>query len=427
MQRYSKVEMMLSRAMNSSPFMKRLAKNSYYRLCSWIYSKPYNLKLAASDLSSVEVCPQQFSSSFFGYYDKSPWNVDQNSIVFHAIDYPSHKLPSPEVPMSIIVCDAAIKDFQIIGQSKAWNWQQGSRLFWISPDKVIFNDYKVDKYISKIVDVRKKQEDEIPYSINDVFQNKYALTLNYNRLERLRPDYGYKNSPEEVHSLKPIDEKDGIWKLDLGSGKYELILSLVQLNNLEPKETMENAWHKVNHIMISPLGDKFIFLHRWYKENRKFTRLIQSDKMGQQLRILLDDDMVSHCCWIDNHQIVCWARYAGRDNYYLVNTNTCKVSSLGEYTLWGDGHPSVSLNNKYLVTDTYPDKSRMRYLIMIDLDAKETIKIGEFHESLKFSEQIRCDLHPRWSPHGDFLSIDSNYSGCRKLLILSGIKHYTKE
>ena len=36
---------------------------------------------------------------------------------------------------------------------------------------------------------------------------------------------------------------------------------------------MENAKHWVNHIMISPEGKHFVFLHRWQANNERFDAL----------------------------------------------------------------------------------------------------------------------------------------------------------
>ncbi len=421
MQRYSKLMMILVRFLDSCPSIKALAKWCYYIVCSLLYSKQYKVKLASGEMRLRDANFAGFFSTFFGYYDKSPWNKTQTRMAFHGINYPPHQIPDPDTPVSIVVAKPDLSDPMEIGKSFAWNWQQGSRLCWLSDKQVIFNDYisQEDQYVAKVVDVETRTTAIIPYPMNDVYKDKYGLSLNYDRLERMRPDYGYKNRPEAVKSLKPIDEEDGIWWVDLQTGKGELIISLSRLNCFENKVSMNAAWHKVNHIMISPQGDKFIFLHRWFVRNKKYTRLILSSSNGKDLRVLLDEDMVSHCWWVNNNAILCWARFRGQNNYYLIDTDGDDIHPLGDFSLLGDGHPSVSPDKTILVTDTYPDKYRMRYLVLLSLDTKVATKVGEFYEPLKYSSQSRCDLHPRWSPDGRKIALDTVYSNKRRLTVIS--------
>lgn len=421
MQRYSKLLMALGELLNSCPLIKALAKRCYYVVCSVIYSKPYKVNLFFPELRLKQANLTGFSSTFFGYYDKSIWNKSQKQIAFHGINYPSHHLPDPHIPVSILVAGPDFSDPKEIGKSLAWNWQQGSRLCWISDNHVIFNDYisKEDRYVAKIVNVETQNTTLISYPMGDIYEDKYGLSLNYDRLERLRPDYGYKNRPHVVKSLKPLDNEDGIWWVDLQTGKGELIICLSHLSCFENKVSMNGAWHKVNHIMISPEGDKFIFLHRWFVGNKKYTRLILSSSKGKDLRVLLDEGMVSHCWWVNNTTILCWARFRGKDNYYSVDVYGKDIHPLGDFSLLGDGHPSLSPGKTVLVTDTYPDRYRMRYLLLLSLETGTVTKIAEFHEPLKYSGQSRCDLHPRWSPDGSKIALDTIYSNERRLAVVS--------
>ena len=84
----------------------------------------------------------------------------------------------------------------------------------------------------------------------------------------------------------------------------------------------------------------------------------------------------------------------------------------------GDGHPNI-FNEEWMLFDTYPNRSRIKSLNKLNLKTKEVVKIGEFFESFDFTGESRCDLHPRWSPKGDYIFIDSVHeSNNRKLYIL---------
>ena len=182
------------------------------------------------------------------------------------------------------------------------------------------------------------------------------------------------------------------------------------------QEEMKEALHKVNHIMISPDGKRFMFLHRYFINGQRFDRLMVADHKGENLKLLCDDDMVSHCCWLDNHTIIGYLRdkqYG--DKFYKVEVNSGEKEILGKGIIdkYGDGHPTV--NKGRLLFDTYPDKARMKHLFVFDLERNELEEIGEFYESLSYYNETRCDLHPRFSPAGDKIFFDSVHEGKRQL------------
>jgi Tol biopolymer transport system component len=173
--------------------------------------------------------------------------------------------------------------------------------------------------------------------------------------------------------------------------------------------------------MYSPAGTKFVFMHRWISSQGKFSRLYVANKDSSDLRLLLDDRMVSHYSWRDEEHLLTWARTkeAG-DHYYLINVITGKWEIIGEGVLdiYGDGHPSYSPDRRWILTDSYPDRARQQHLILYEVATGKLIEIGRFLAPLQFSGSYRCDLHPRWSPDGKMISIDSSHEGKRMTYIL---------
>jgi Tol biopolymer transport system component len=79
----------------------------------------------------------------------------------------------------------------------------------------------------------------------------------------------------------------------------------------------------------------------------------------------------------------------------------------------GDGHPSF--NGRFVAFDTYPDKSRMQKLYLYDIAENIVIPVVELFQNIKYKNETRCDLHPRFSNDGRLLFFDSVYSGQRTL------------
>ena len=181
---------------------------------------------------------------------------------------------------------------------------------------------------------------------------------------------------------------------------------------------MIGAKHAFNHIMLSPDGKNFIFIHRWYQTRIRYDSLILSNIEGTEIKVLADYDMVSHCCWYNNATIVGYFRdkYLD-DNFYKVDiiSNT-KILLSEKLKNFGDGHPSFHKNK--MLFDSYPDRSRMQHLYIYDMDHDSVEEIGEFYEALRYYGETRCDLHPRWSEDGKNIFFDSVHEGKKYLYTL---------
>ncbi|MDJ0688884.1 MAG: hypothetical protein QNJ41_10265 [Xenococcaceae cyanobacterium MO_188.B32] len=418
MKSYNLFERTIAKALDRFPQLKQVTKTTYQHLNYWYYGDRH-FQLALHPQVNIYT-PFQWSKTesesgelFFGYYDKTPWSSDVSRFVCHRL--------KDNTKVEIVVFDRNEQKATLVGTSATWSSQQGSMVQWLGNKQIIFNDLVENKLAAKIVSLTDKVEKVIDFPIQTLNPNeKEALSLNYKRLDRLHPEYGYAVAASNFSSDRSLSE-DGIWKVDLESGTGELIISLETLIAYQPRPEMANTEHKVNHIMYSPQGTRFVFMHRWLGSEGKFSRLYVADADGSNLQLLLDDRMVSHYSWRDEENLLAWARTkeAG-DRYYLINivTGNKKVVGEGILDVYGDGHPSFSPNKRWILTDTYPDKSRKQHLLLYEVATEKLIELGSFFAPLKFSNASRCDLHPRWRPDNNAISIDSTYEGQRMTYIL---------
>lgn len=418
MKSYNILERKLAQTLDSFPQLKQIAKTTYQYL-NFYLKGDRDFQLALHPQVNIYT-PWQWSKTkselgefFFGYYDKTPWSSDMSRFVCHRL--------KDNTKVEIMIFDRSRQKTTVVGNSATWSSQQGSMVQWLEKEQIIFNDLVEDKLAAKIVSLTGTTEKVIYFPIQTIHPDgKEALSLNYKRLARLRPEYGYAVAASNFSSDRSLSE-DGIWKVDLESGTGELIISLETLIAHQPRPEMENAQHKVNHIMYSPQGAKFVFMHRWLGNQGKFSRLYVADADGSNLQLLLDDRMVSHYSWRDEENLLAWARTKEKgDRYYLINiiTGDKEVIGAGILDVYGDGHPSFSPDRRWILTDTYPDRSRKQHLLLYEVATEKLIEIGSFFAPLKYSNAKRCDLHPRWSPDGCAISIDSTYQGQRMTYIL---------
>jgi len=347
---------------------------------------------------------------FFGYYDKSPWSRDMSKAVFHRWD--GHT-------MAVMAVDRLDQKRILVGHAQAWNWQQGAMAQWAfhKDDVIVFNTLADGVLGCRMVSLDGTTDRFIPWTVQCLHPGgEEALTLNYRRLQRLRPDYGYRVHAKNF-SFDQSPDEDGIWRVDLDNGTGLLIISLAELSEREQVPEMEGAEHRVNHLIYSPTGDKFLFLHRYMESRGAYSRLYAARADGSELRLLMEARMVSHYHWRDQDHILVWGRTVEHgDRYYLVNVDTGERETVGAGVLdrYGDGHCSFSRDGRWILTDTYPDRARQQSLFLFDTHSGDIITVGRFFSPLSYNGVSRCDLHPRFSPDGKWISIDSAHSGRRR-------------
>lgn len=403
---------LIAKSLKKFPNIKLKLKYYYFFFCELIFKKPYLFK---TDFQLNEYSLNG-NNSFFGYYDKFPENNDGNKIIFHSTKLDTSSLPSNKIAIDIVLYDNSEKKSIIIDQTSSYNWQQGSRLMWLNNYEFIYNVYDADNnsYLARKYNLISKSKFNYSGSIHDCFEDKFALSLSYKRLNSLRPDYGYGCHPTFFNINNCRD--DGIFYLDLKEDSFSLLLSLDEIKNTLPKKSMQGCKHWLNHIMISPSGNKFIFTHRWSdKNNQRFDRLILFNMINKKLIILSDNNMVSHCNWENDFSIIGYLNgEVNKPGYYRIDfKNEVSYSYLDFMSNYNDGH--MSINNGKMIFDTYPNRSRLKTLNYTDLSSNAIKKIGEFFESTKFFNQTRCDLHPRYSDLSKKVYFDSVHTGTRKL------------
>jgi Tol biopolymer transport system component len=408
---YNHLEKKIALLLSSFPSLKASVKDFYQKINYLIYKKQINYS-SAFEISCVSVDDNE---SFFGYYDKSPWS-SKGCYLFNSVGKNKY--------LEICIKDTPHSEPKVISRSRTWNWQQGSMAQWWGEDsKIIYNDIVEEKVLgSKIINMYGDIIRQYEFPVQSISpSNDYFVSLNYARLAKLRPDYGYTNIFSNFYPSMP-DDKDGLWVVSSSNGAAQLIVSLYQLKNIKYNETMKGAQHKINHAIISPDGKRILFMHRWFSSSGKSTRLYTISPDGDNIYLLFESSMISHCSWRDNSTIIVWGntRIHG-DAYHMLKDMTSEVDIIGGgvFDIYGDGHPSFSPSGRWLLTDTYPNRSRMQSLLLFDTYEKEIHNLGSFLSPLKFKGEYRCDLHPRWSPDGSQISIDSSHSGNRKNYIIN--------
>jgi len=346
----------------------------------------------------------------FGYYDKCPWSADQQYMIYTAPKNATSAYVSCE-PTPIVLCDLRSGQEKIIAHTNVWNSQQGCMLQWLGPDfqsHILFNDFRNGTYCSVIHCVASGEQTVLKMPVYSVSSDgKTAITLDFSRLNSFGPGYGYNNLPD-LTKEQFAPESACMWRLDLVKNEvFPLPITYRSLMEIQPQQGMEMGFHKINHIMLNPSASRFMFIHRWLVNGVKYHRLLTCNIDGSDLYVLLDDGMVSHNNWKDDETIISYS-YAKADGnaYHILRDRTKQIDTIGSGILNVDGHPSYSPDGKYIITDTYPDFKRKQALYLIRVEDGAVKRLGSIYANIAYRNDVRCDLHPRWSHDSSMVCID---------------------
>lgn len=396
---------------------------------------------------------------FFGYYNKTVWDRSGRYVLANRMPVMDIN-PTWDMTAEVGYFDAQQNDqYQVIGQTGAWNWQMGCQLQWldgVARPQVIYNSKTDDRsgiypgFGSTIHDLDSGEKRRLPMPVYVVApDSSYALCIDYSRLYITHETIGYaERQPPAEMPLAPAT--DGIHRMDLVTGQSQLIVSYHDLRSFHPLPSMDRAIHWVSHLEINPASNRFLLLHRWTERVKDETcflhRLITVNPDGSDMRLLecsdhplpqlaadFDPDAVgtydyekseyqiSHPLWCDNQRIIVWGPHAGQIHYHLyTDRDNGPVQVIGAEVLTENGHMSFSpVNQRWLLSDTYPDAiSNKRILFLYDMEQQTRYDLGEFYTDPNIKKENRCDLHPRWSRDGRQVCIDSVHASERQMYII---------
>ncbi len=364
------------------------------------------------------VTPKDDWEYFFGYYDVCPWDAHDGKLLALRVR-DARVMPTFEEAQIVLLPSGEEEKVRVLSSTRTWNTQQGCRLQWLGPDhesRILYNDLVEGRYAAVILELASGHKWYLERPVMAVNpQGTEALSLDFSRLHRLRPGYGY-GQLEEENEMENCPDTPAIWWMDLMEGQVKPLFTYKELALFHHRQDMEGAVHKVNHLLVGPEGKRFMFLHRWIKDGRTTSRLLTAGMDGSGLYLLSDADMVSHCTWKSEKEVVGYMRRSpGTEGYFLLQDQTREARRIWP-ELMVDGHPGFALKGNLAVTDTYPGRTRQASVFLLEQD--KATRIARVYAPFAYEGTVRCDLHPRWNRQGTKICLDGAFEGRRAMYVL---------
>ncbi|MGO8752650.1 MAG: hypothetical protein ACLQNE_42460 [Thermoguttaceae bacterium] len=365
---------------------------------------------------------------WFGYYDKRQFDPTGRYLLSMEVDF-EHRSPGPDDVATVGMIDMADGDRWIeLGQTSAWCWQQGCMLQWLpgSAGEILWNDRQRDHFVCHILDAKTRAKRTIPHPIYAVSPDgRWAVAPDFSRLHDMRPGYGYAGVPDRYKAdLAP--KNTGVFRIDLGTGRQELIIRLADVARIpHPRGDLSRMKHYFNHLLVSPDGARFEFFDLWIEAKKMVARMLTAAPDGTDLRMLDPTGNTSHFIWRDPRHILAWSSQPQGDGFYLFQDKPGgSVEQIGKgVMLPEDGHCTYLPGNRRILCDTYPDRQRYQHVYLYDVTRNRSVSLGDFYLPPKYAGEWRCDTHPRYSPDGRSVVIDSPHTGQGRQLHLIDISY----
>lgn len=362
---------------------------------------------------------------WYGYYDKLEFDPENRYVLGLEVDF-EDRVPGPNDVVTVGMVDLKDNDRWIeLGQSRAWSWQQGSMLQWLpgSASEILYNDREGDQFVARILDVKTGKRRTLPSSIYTISDDgAWGLTTDF---PRLRPETRYAPAREIDLGTAPADS--GIWRVDMKTGARKLIISFEDVLKISSPHCRWGRYllHWMSHMQIAPDGSRFVFVHRWRdKDDRQIlcTRFFSANPDGSDLFLSSQILSASHYAWRDSRTLLVWSWNPSHgEKFYLWEDKTDRISVFAPEVMTRNGHVTYLRENRWILSDTYPDRDRNQHLYLYNVQTGLAHSLGRYYTPPNYTGPVRCDLHPRASRDGRLVVFDSPHGGNGRQMYLVDI------
>jgi len=392
-----------------------------------------------------------------GFHDIRPFNkTNNNLLILHKYSLKSLGFKTDNNDkIDICIWDFINSKIQKIDETNTYSWEQGSRLQWYDKDKIIYNKIDNGNETSIIYDIVSKDKIKLNTCIYSINKNGNILSINYSRLWKLWKSYGYKDLKSiNDYKFESKPKNDGIYLIDRDFNK-NIIFSINDAVNLCGLSNIKKDFF-LCHPTFNFDGDKFVSLLRYFNDSGALISYLIYTNLNNRENVILAREKVSHFEWISNNEIIVWCRNLNpkiiklrtngfleknifptlrkiinfssmkmknkilSNSYYSINVKKpSNMIKINNDLLNEDGHPQISPNNRFLITDTYANNKGYMKLILFDLLKSKSYLIGEFKlAEYLINNKLKYDLHPRWDNSGKLLNIDSSHLDSRQNFVI---------
>lgn len=387
----------------------------------------------ATDPAPFQLSVQQITSGdkhhIFGYIGQCrtiPWNASGRYILGLELDF-INRMPNPEDAATVFILDTQNNNRIIrLDKTHGWNPQQGTMFYW-NPNNAehqfFFNDrdVKTGQVYTVLYDIQQRKRIR-EYRFDDAsignggvaFDGSSFMAINYGRLARLRLVTGYPGALDfSKQDIAPTN--DGIFAVDIHTGKKRLLVSYKQMDDALKKHGMHfpHTGLFINHTLVNRDSNRLYFFAR-----ANWTRMPHEKEKGERLNVpftvnLDGSNLTPHKQFIGGHPewdegavIIGSTKKDGELQQVRYDTNTQQiVGRIGDAKMFPkpEGDIALSPDANWFVNGYKPTNESTENFFAVyhrptgNFARSPGINKGPYSKN----RDVRIDPAPRWNRTND--------------------------
>lgn len=381
------------------------------------------------------------------FFDKSPISPSGKWIALLRLPY-ENKRAEPGDAADVILVDMSSGQERKVAESRAWEHQVGACVMWgRTDDELYFNDLRIGEWEPFLVRMNPQtgERREFPGGAFVISPDgTRAAGYNLKTVRRMNfYGYGAAVPPSAMPENGPMPEDDGLFITDLRTGTRRLVKSIAAffretLSEAERQE-LADAGSYGFQVKWSADGEWLLFV---------VVQALNQEKPGSGKSRWRR--MVFSCRpdGSEPHLALPWRTWAkgGHHLNFHPDSRTVTMNLVGadgklylmkfdvfgsEPTLLcgpvrGSGHPSVSPDGRYLVTDAYLGEPvaaadgtvPIRLVDLATGNEREIARVSTVTGERFKNGEFRVDPHPAWSRDGKSITFNAFEGGTRRVLMV---------
>jgi Tol biopolymer transport system component len=378
---------------------------------------------------------------FHRFFDTSPISPSGRYVALTRIPH-EDRLPRPGDVAQIVLVDLETAEERVVAETRGWDTQLGAQAQWGKDDtQLFFNDVDTATWtafgivMDPLAGTFRRMQGTVYMVSRD---GRWAASPCLLRTSRTQAGYGIIVPAERVPLNKGAADDDGLYLNDVATGRCELLVSFADIVKaaLDPKEYPGGAFYGF-HVKWTPKGDRLMLVLRWLSDARKRKNNVITMKAdGSDIHVAIPASEWGkgghHPDWCPGGQHVMMNLKLDGKTLRLVRAryDGSGLEPMTEAVL-GSGHPSLHVNGRHVVTDSYP-REKVAFgdgtvpIRLIDIKAGTATTLARIRTVPPWSgpkNELRVDPHPAWSRDYRLVAFNACPDGTRRVYVadLSGV------
>lgn len=302
-----------------------------------------------------------------------------------------------------------------IGETSAWNWQQGCRLQWRPhSDEILWDDRDDDgrRFVCRAYNFKRGTTRTLPRPVYDV-SNDGAMALTHDFARMLHAGTAYVGIPDR-YAKERTPSESGVERMDMETGEVEFLVGIERIAQL----AFPNGYAARTNLYFfregwNPSGTRFIaFLRNLDSPRHVSGWSISAD--GRDVRYFFDNP--SHHVWLDDRRL-----FEGRyfslikdDGSGHIQAPLAKVDANIDPTFLPVPYDDWILGDTYVLDG-------VQHLFLFHQPTKLFVPLAKLKATGAKRGIFRVDLHARCNRNGRMVAIDATHENLGRQLYIVDI------